>query len=213
MKAATLLRRLERLKTTYGAGVGARRIALLGALDRRSLPRAREVGRLHELLCFLRAYPDDTAVLGQVERMLGRFQDRADLRRHRSALRDTGIAGTEIRFPFFLFTAEWLARRWGDRMRVDWGGFGRRRRLERLLPLFALYGETPALDEYALSERAWVTRMKAPGETDAGFLIRRFRRAFPDPFVREAIFEELDIPIRLAPGPDTPSRTREARGV
>lgn len=213
MKAAAALRRLERLKTTYGPGVAARKIALLRALDDSPLARAREVGRLHEVLCFARAYPDDPGVLARVEGMLGRFPARADLRRHRAALRDTGIAGTEIRFPFFLFTAEWLARRWGDRMTVDWGAFGQKRPLERLLHLFALYAETPALDEYALPVRAWVARMKGPGETDAAFLIRRFRAALPDPFVREAFFEELDIPIRLAPGPDTPSRTRAKRPV
>ena len=213
MKAATLLRRLQRLKTTYGADAGARKLALLRGLDGGALARAGEVERLHESLCFLRAYPDDEDVLAQVEGMLGRFDTRADLRRHRAALRDTGIAGTEVRFPFFLFTTEWLARRWGDRMTVEWGGFGRKGGLERLLPLFALYAETPALDEYALSVRAWVARMKAPDETDAAFLIRRFRAAFPDPFAREAIFEDLDIPIRLAPGPDTPSRTRAKHGV
>jgi hypothetical protein len=207
VKAATLLHRLERLKTTYGDGTAARKLALLRALEAGSLSTARDVGRLHEVLCFLRAYPDDEGVLALVGRMLGRFHARADLRRHRAALRDTGIAGTEIRFPFFLFTAEWLARRWGDRMTVDWGGFSQKGRLERLLPLFALYAETPALDEYALPVRAWVARMKARGETDAAFLIRRFRAVFPDPFVREAIFEGIDVPIRLAPGPDTPSRT------
>ena len=202
------LRQLERLKTAFGGGSGVSKVALLRRLEAARLPRPRDVERLHEALCFLRAYPDDAAVLAQVERMLAGFSERADLRRSRSALRDTGIAGTEIRFPFFLFTAEWLARRWGDRITIDWGSFKDKGQLEKLLPLFALYGETPALDEYALPVREWIARMKGRRETDAAFLIRRFRAALPDPFVREVIFERLDIPIRLAPGRDTPARTR-----
>lgn len=208
MTPARQLRELERIKAAFGGESAARKLSILRSLDRARLARAREVERLHEVLCFLRAYPDDPAVLAQVEGMLRRFSSRSDLRRHRTALGDTGIAGTEIRFPFFLFTAEWLARRWGDRITVDWTSFTRKDRLEKILPLFALYGETPALDEYALPVREWVDRMRGPRETDAAFLIRRFRALLADPFVREALFEDLDIPIRLAPGPDTPSRTR-----
>lgn len=208
MTAASLLAALEGLKSEFGGSAGERKVELLRALEGARLPRARDVERLHEALCFLRAYPDGPEVLARVERMLEGFAGRRDLRRHRRALRDTGIAGTEIRFPFFLFTAEWLARRWADRMLVDWRGFEKRDRLERLLPLFCLYAETPGVDEYALPVREWIRRMKGPAETDAAFLVRRFRARFPDPFVREAVFEDLDVPIRLRPGPGTPARTR-----
>jgi hypothetical protein len=85
---------LERLKLRYGADTAARRLQLLRRLDRTRLKSAAAVQRLHELLCFLRAYPDDAAVNAQVERMLARFAQRADLRAHRDALRATGIAGT-----------------------------------------------------------------------------------------------------------------------
>ena len=42
---------------------------LLRRLDRSALPSARGVEQLHEILCFLRAYPDDDALLDLVERM------------------------------------------------------------------------------------------------------------------------------------------------
>ena len=181
---------------------------MLRRLEAARLPRAEQVERLHETLCFLRAYPDDAPLLAQVERILASFDRRSDLRRHRKALRDTGIAGTEIRYRFFYFMAEWLARRWGDGLRVDWPAFEGRKRLEKLLHLLTLYGETPALDEYVLSVKAWVDRMKGLRETDAAFLIRRFQRMRLDSYARETLFEDLDIPMRLAPGPTTPSRTR-----
>ncbi|MFQ5961107.1 MAG: hypothetical protein ACE5MG_06900, partial [Candidatus Methylomirabilales bacterium] len=170
--------------------------------------RPKQTLRLHEILCFLRAYPDDRDIHAQVERMLAGFADRADLRSHRAALVDTGIAGTPIRYPFFWFTARWLARRWPDRLSIDWANFDNRHKLEEILHLLLPYCETPALDELKFPPRDWIHRLKGSTETDAAFLIRRFETLRADSFGRERIYEDLDIPIRLAPGPDTPARTR-----
>ena len=59
MTSLRALERLERLRFTFGRGVAKRKIALLDRLRVASLRSADEVFRLHELLCFLRAYPDD----------------------------------------------------------------------------------------------------------------------------------------------------------
>ncbi|MGQ0612808.1 MAG: hypothetical protein ACT4PV_03555 [Planctomycetaceae bacterium] len=205
---ASLLRTLARVKAEYGGGVAARKRELLDALARAALPTARAVERLHEVLCFLRAYPDDAAVLARVERMLARFSARRDLRRHADALADSGIAGTRIAYPFFQGTAEWLARRWPGRLRVDWDAFERGERLEAVLHLLAHYSETPGLDEYAFSMEEWTDKLKGRRETGAAFLVRRFAALAADPLVGEAIYEDLDLPLLLDPGPDTPARTR-----
>ncbi|MFQ5899061.1 MAG: hypothetical protein ACE5JN_12570 [Candidatus Methylomirabilia bacterium] len=207
-KASSLLKQLDRLKDAYGGAAGSRKLDLLLKLEHHRLRRARELFRLHELLCFLRAYPDTKELLARVERMLARFADRDDLRRHRKALADTGIAGTSILFPFFWFTARWLARRWPDRLSIDWANFEKKRRLEEILHLLVPYSETPALDELSFPPREWINRLKGPTETDAAFLIRRFETVRADSFGREKLYEDLDIPIRLAPGPNTPARTR-----
>src|SRR5262245_37610203 len=213
-RPASLLAALEGLRNRFDPVASSRKLGLLRRLEAARLPRARQVERLHEALCFLRAYPDDAPLLAQVERILASFDRRSDLRRHRKALRDTGIAGTEIRYRFFYFMAEWLAQRWGDGLRVDWPAFEGRKRLEKLLHLMALYGETPALDEYVLSVKAWLDRMKGPRETDAAFLIRRFQRMRLDSHARETLSEDLDIPMHLAPSPTAPSRTRaKQRGL
>ena len=206
---AGALRRLEETKDRYGPGCAAEKLALLGELAKGRLARAGEVRRLHEALCFLRAYPDDPAVLGRVERMLAGFDRRRDVRRHRRALADTGIAGTAIRFRFFQPTASWLARRFGNALTVDWASFEGKDRLEPLLPLLALFSETPGLDEWALGVRGWVRRLKGRRETDAAFLVRRLDALPLDPFVREKLYDLLDPPLRLRPGPDTPARGRE----
>ncbi|MBK9063851.1 MAG: hypothetical protein IPL89_11750 [Acidobacteria bacterium] len=198
---------LEAARTERGPSAAARRLAALDVVSRARLVTARQVERLHEALCFLRAYPDDAAVLARTEVLLARFARRPDLARHRAALEDSGIAGTKTRFPFFAGTARWLAARWGKHLRVDWRRFEKGAALERLLPLVTLWAETPALDELDLGTRGWVKRLKGPQETDAAFLIRRLSRLGRGTFEQEAAWEGLELPLVLEPGPGTPART------
>ncbi len=208
-KASSLLLALERLRLDFGEGSLSRKRSLLGALEQRSLSTANEVSRLHDLLCFLRAWPDGPALRTQADRMLEGFSSRRDLRKHRGRLAGSGIAGTEMRFRFFGATASWLAGRWGDFLWIDWPAFENAEKLEEFLTHLSHYAETPGLDEYEFSAREWIARMKGPGETDAAFLIRRFGALRADPALRGKIYDDLDPPLRLLPGPDTPSRTRE----
>jgi hypothetical protein len=206
--AMSLLRRLERLRDTFGPSVAERRLGLLRRLDRRRLGSARAVSRLHEVLCLARAYPDDAEVLAQVERMLDGFASRGDLKRHRADLEDSGIAGTAINYAFYWFTAEWLAQRWPGELSVDWEAFENAERLPELLHLLLPYTETLTVDELDYEPEEWIEQLKGQGESDAAFLIRRFAALKADSFGREESFEALDVPLRIAPGEDTPSRTR-----
>jgi hypothetical protein len=201
------LRRLWRLREIYGEGAAARKLDLLAQLQKTRLARASEVHRLHEILCFLKAYPDDPAVLRKVERILAGFHRRADLRRHRDALADSGIAGTEIRFTFFARMAAWLARRWPDQLVVNWEKLSEAERLEPFLPLMVHFAETPGLDEWDFSLREWLRRLKGKRETEAAFLVRRLGALRADAPTREVLYEQLDIPLKLLPGRGTPSRT------
>ncbi|MFQ5599976.1 MAG: hypothetical protein ACE5G2_05415 [Candidatus Krumholzibacteriia bacterium] len=205
--ASSFLRKLENSRDSYGGGSAQRKLELLRALERRWLARPRDVLRLHEILCFLRAYPDDPQVLGQVERMLASFADRGDLRRHRAKLADSGIAGTSINFQFFWPTARWLAQRWPDRLSLDWQSFDGEERLHEVLPLLVPYPETGGFDELSFSLREWIERLKGPDETDALFLVRRIEALPGDAFTREAFHDGFDVWFHLEPGPDTPSRT------
>src|SRR5262245_28081628 len=95
-RADLALRELARLRLEFGTAAAARKRGLLGVLGRARLRTRRQVLALHEALCFMRAYPDDRALLARIERLLRGFERRADLRRHRAALADSGIAGTDI---------------------------------------------------------------------------------------------------------------------
>jgi len=206
-RGSRFLKQLEALKATHGGDAAVRKVELLRELDRLRLARAGEVQSLHEILCFLRAYPDDPEVLRLVDRLLGGFERRSDLRRHRDALEDTGIAGTTIHYRFFWEMARWLARRWPEQLAIDWDELDDPSRLERFLPLLVAYYEAPALDVIDLPIRKWLDKLKGRGETDASFLIRRFDALRADSFGKETLYDDVDVPIRILPGPGTPSRT------
>jgi hypothetical protein len=206
--AARALSELERLAPRFGEGGSARKLELLRTLERADLATRAALVRLHEVVCFLRALPDDAALLWQVERMAERFASRRDLRRLRAGLADSGLAGTDIRYSFYAPTARWLAARWGERLFVDWDGMETEKLLEDRLQLIVCWGETPALDEIDDTPRGWVRSLKGPAETDGRFLVERFARLGANGLERDRIYEELDLPLVLRGGPDTPSRTR-----
>lgn len=201
-----LLTELESIRLQFGPVAARRRRQALRALRRADLPDAACVARLHELLCFSRAYPDDPATLTLVESLLQGFARRPDLQRHRDALADSGIAGTDITYRFFATMARWAAERWPDRLRVDWDEADAAR-LEGVLPLLALHGETPALDEMGLETREWLARLKGPREADGAFLVRRLAGLGLGTFAHEYLYEQLDAWLVLDGGPGGPSRT------
>ena len=207
MTALEALAALEDAKSERGPSAAARRLDALRVLSRATLRSANAVVRLHEALCFLRAYPDDEAVLAAVTSLLSEFARRKDLRRHRASLDSSGIAGTRTRFTFYAGTARWLAERRGENLHVDWKAFEKGEALERALPLVSLWAETPALDELDLGPRGWVNRLKGPDETDAAFLVRRMATVGRGTFQWEAAWEALELPLVLEPGPATPART------
>ena len=201
-----VLGELERSRDHYGAGSAETKLALLVRLERAELRSARAVFRLHELLCFLRAYPDDARVLEQVERMLARFAARADLRHQREALTDTGIAGTSIRYRFFWSTLRWLARRWPERMEIDRSETAIEDKLASALPLLVTWAEAAALKQLDLPAFAAIDRLRAKGESDAAFLARRIDAMPGDAFTREAFHDAIEPTYELKSGPDTPQR-------
>jgi len=191
----------------FGPEAAAAKRALLKQLARSRLGSARAVKRLHEALCFIRAYPDDAEVLAQVQGMLAGFARRPDLRAHRAALADSGIAGTSIHYRFFAGQAQWLAANWPDRLRLDRSDECAEERIAFALPTILTHAEATALKELKPPGYVALDRLRGPGETDAVFLLRRIAAMPGNGFTREAFVDTVDASFLLAPGPDTPSRT------
>jgi hypothetical protein len=201
------LKEIEDLAARFEAQSSARKLLLLKRLEDARLPTASAVKRLHEVLLFLRAYPDDQALLSCVERMLAVFEDRPDLRAQQAALANSGIAGTAIDYAFYLPTARWLARRYPGRLHVDWETLGSTEPLMQRLWLLLPSIEEYALERFRLGLRKWVGLLKGADETDAEFLVRRIAALRAGQDLREVVYDALDIPLRLEAGRPGPSRT------
>ena len=204
---STPLAALGRSRLAFGPAAADTKLALLKQLSRTRLGSARGVRRLHEALCFILAYPDDATVLEQVQAMLAGFAARADLRAHRAALADSGIAGTAIHYRFFAGQAQWLANRWPARLRLDRSDAEAEARIARALPPLLTLAEAHALNELKLPGYAALDRLRSADETDAVFLLRRIAAMPGSGFTREVFSDGVDASYVLAPGPDTPSRT------
>ena len=188
------LRALENLRNVFHEHSGREKRLLMRILERTRLRTAGEVERLHEMLLFIRAYPDDSSTLACASRMLRAFDRRADLRRHADALENSGIAGTAIRFPFYWPTALWLARKWPRLLTLD--------RLDRAADrtIGKLFG--------VRSGFAAIDRIRPRALTDAVCFVRLVERMPGGSFSQEAFYDKIEPVLELRAGRATPSRTR-----
>jgi hypothetical protein len=200
---------LEALREDFSEASASRKLDALRGLVRCRLRTAGQVRRLHELLCFMRAWPDDSAVLAQVERMLQGFARRRDLREHRTALADSGIAGTTMNYPFFYPTALWLSRRWPDALHLDRRDTVAGDSIGKCLPALLTPLENHALLEAHAAGYAALDALRGR-RSDASFLLDRVAAMPGDEFAREALYDLINPTCELQHGSGSPERTTAA---
>ena len=205
--AAAALASLARLRRQYGPGLASRKLDLLTVLARARLAKASQVKRLHELLCFLDAYPDSRQVQTRARRMLHAFRLRPDLRRHRAALAGSGIAGTDTPYRFFWPTARWLSRRWPGALRIDREDPEQVQALIDALPQLLEPAQADLFRRQPKPTLDALDRFRPRGLADADYFISLVSAMPGDDFTREDFFDRVDAPFVLRAGPSTPERT------
>ena len=201
------LARLEALRWTFGADTAHERRTLLRRALRARLGSAAAILRLHEILLAAAAYPDDRATRALVTRALAGFGRRPDVRRHREALADSGVAGMDIRFGFFAPSARRLAARWPRRLELDVEALEQPDAVEAWLPLLAHDAEVPGLDEYDYGLADWLARLRGRDEATGAFFVRGLSARLPDDQVFERVHDGLGLEYVLRGDATTPART------
>ena len=159
---ADLLDLLNSVKARFEAADAGVKVAILRILAGREIPEVTSLILFHEILCFLRAYPDSLEVLGWVEKSLEEFPARVDLIKERGdpsdlkRLRDTGIAHTTVYYAYPYPMATWLVEHFPDAVEIDWEDADGLDKIRSVLPLLVAYAENDALDDEGLSLRDWI---------------------------------------------------------
>ena len=184
-----------------------REARLVGRLGSAKLQSASAVRRLHEMLCWIRAYPDDARVLDVVNLALRDFAARKDLQRYRNQLADSGIAGTAIHYHFFWPMARWLSARWPTLLYFDRDCGEGEDWLRTAWPvaLPGLHAEAAKRSERSPFRILDTLRVET---TDASFFVQGIDHTAGDTLHVKACTHAIQPAYVLQPGRDSPSRTR-----
>lgn len=226
MATQSLDRRLSSLEAAryqFAPQAAARLLRLLRALEAARLPDPSALIRFHEALLFLRAFPQNAAVLRAVERILRNFHKKIEaLQRSATDMSafDTfeysGIAGTTMEDSLSFDVARWLVRRMPGQVEIAWDNYEPGRELGTTGPRFMPLLEDDAYVEADTPWRRWLEAAGAGGGKNtakaasrtAEWLFSRFEN-MPLPDARKAeLYDSLRVPLRWKLGNSPISRTR-----
>jgi hypothetical protein len=205
-----LVEALAAAASRYSPEDRPRKRALLEDLEGCAVRDAGTLLRLHETLCFLQAYPDDSKILELVDRALqtfaarvGRLGDAACRRLH-----DSGVTNSTLDYPFGFPMARWLVARFPRQTEVAWAGFADEDRLDETLSLLATPAEGDAFSEGGMGWRQWIRVAKGGRRlTDLQLILEVFERTRLPEETRDWLFESLGLPILWRPQGAGGSRT------
>jgi hypothetical protein len=201
-----LLDRLDELKRRTGTSGGEQTLKVLAALEKRRFREADSLIRFHEILLFLRAYPQSRTVLRRVERALHSFPLRiaafsrvgGDLLAF-EAPEISGIAGTSLTSTFSYYIARWLAQRHSREVSIDWDGYEESARLGASWPRFLPLLEEDALVEANVPYMEWLRAAMGRSRGDLSWLIERYERLPLSERERAEMYDALKLWVRWTP--------------
>jgi hypothetical protein len=214
-----LLDRLDELKRPGGAHERARLRSALARVARREFDDARSLIRFHEILLFLRAYPQSRELRRQAEKLLSSFKRRVERLRDAPDFYEfaepqvSGIAGTSFSAVFGYHISRWLAARHPARTGIEWEGYEDRGQLAAVLPRFIPLLEEEAYVENFFTHREELMRAARGREpSELIWLLRGFARLrLPEEDV-VTLYESLRLAVSWKPG-DSSTRTLMRRRV
>jgi hypothetical protein len=218
---------LEAARDQFGPKHATRVLRLLRALDAARFPDPSSLIRFHEALLFLRAFPQDAAVLRTTERILNSFHKKVEALRQRGAdmsafdtFEFSGIAGTTMEDTLSFDVARWLVRRMPGQVEIAWDNYEPGRELGTTGPRFMPLLEDDAYVEADTPWRQWLEAAsgiaRKPGKAASripAWLVDRFENLpLADPQKAER-YESLRVPLRWSLGNSPLSRTRNIKPV
>jgi hypothetical protein len=214
-----LLDLLDETKRRFDRTGRARSLKLLTELERRRFKDAASLIRFHEILLFMRAYPQGARVLRRVEKILSSFAGRVQALRDAGA--DTtelemgevsGISGTLVEDTYSYQLTRWLTRHYPSAVSINWELHEDEYRLAATWPRFMPLLEEDSLVEAHVPYREWL-RVARGRKRELPWLIERFERLPFSEKEKAELFESLKLYVRWEIGDLKVSRTHMKRSV
>ena len=222
MKAGAVSRlvELEASKLQCGPGCAETIERLLSSMREVQFDDAESLIRFHDVLLFLRAFPQSrkvaqladnllTGIVHQVERLQASGADMELFDDEQFS----GIAGTVISDNFTYDVAHWLAQRYPQQLSVEWDFEEQGRQmavtLPRFIPLLAddslVEADTPFLD--------WMANAAGGPEGILSWLLQRVADATLTSLEKTSLYDSLAVNVSWRLGNSAASRTRARRNV
>ncbi len=214
---AKLLAKLDQFKVSFDSASRREKLRLLASLRRSDFASAEDLGRYHDLLCFLRAYPDSPDQLSAVERQLIEFAGRIEKYKRdggdedAAELADTGIVGTSSSNTFSYDLTRAISRWYPEWVDIDWDEYNQSdsANLLTFLPLIVAWQENDAIDnDPDYDVQAWLhSAISRKRPTTLAVLLGLLESSRYDYATVRSLFENAQLPIKWTLTNSPASRT------
>ncbi len=201
-----LLDSLETAKGQFGAQAAGRVVSLLKQASQQQWCEVQQLIRFHEIVLYLRAYPQDRRVLNLADKILFGFgkhvrQMPADALLEMEEPEVSGIASTAMSTYFSHVFTHSLARRYGNATRhdnaveIDWENFAHPERLGRTLAKLI----PGAFEDWAIAPHTDWRKIYHQNRLTLAWLVEH---------VNAEVFDLFEVPILWQLGSTNASRSR-----
>ena len=201
-----LIDQLDELKNQFALNTARRVQHLVDQLSRKHLNETDSLFRYHEILLFLRAYPQNASIVRAVENELRGFAKRVSALREQdidlSPLEEpevSGIAGTAVVDKFSFYIVRWLLQRYATQVALDWKWFEDENRLAETWPRFMPLLEEDAFVEANIPYREWL-RAARGRSTELAWLFDRVNKLPRSEKERAELYDSQKLYVRWTPG-------------
>ena len=204
--ARSILNRLDHLRLRFDRPAGSEKLKLLARFRHAELRSPALLQTYHEILCFLRAYPDNRRLKNVADRELRSFGRRVRflLRENEpavvAALTDSGFVNTAVEHPFSLDLVRLLLKQYPKALEIDWANSDEEETgsLMEVLPLLVAWQENDIIDnDDDLTARAFLRRARPKtAYSDLETLVTMLTSSNLPPEIQRHLFEEAELQSR-----------------
>ncbi len=193
---------LSNIKGSFGGDFPEQKTEILHRLGNSKIAKAASLLSYHESLCYMRAYPDNAKILGQVESELEGFLGRVESlsKSDRALFTDTGVVGSELNHPYGYFMTKWLLKEFPGCVDLDWNSYEQldQDHILDLMPVLLTHCENDAVDDPRVPMSDIIAaNIDGLGINKLEWFMRLFERFSSDEQLKRLVFDKLELPMTI----------------